>query len=153
MSRPSCGLYRTTIQIGPVQAGRLVYFHNHGNPGPGIYLPTSWRANRAVFAREGTVLDDPGLADTLEPLSAEGFYRVNEAFTCCPKNCRTYVPGLLVQLGYDGAAAPILFVPQWDEDGLAIPTQGHRLTEAQIARLEPLKVEVARPPKDSEHMQ
>ena len=36
---PACGLYRTLLPIGDLEAGRLVYFHNHGNPGAGVYFP------------------------------------------------------------------------------------------------------------------
>ena len=51
-TKPPCGLYRTVADVGEIQAGRLVYFHNHGDPGPGIFLPSSWHGNRARF--EGT---------------------------------------------------------------------------------------------------
>ena len=45
---PPCGIYRTDLALGDeVPAGRLVYFHDHGDPGPGIYLPRDWVANRA----------------------------------------------------------------------------------------------------------
>lgn len=38
--RVPCGLYRTTRPIpDAVPAGVLVYYHNHGDPGPGVYLP------------------------------------------------------------------------------------------------------------------
>src|SRR5690606_36395271 len=87
---PPCGLYRTTEAIGPVPADRLVYFHDHGDPGPGIYLPVAWRKNRAVFAEQGVTLPDPSLARTLRPLLAEGLYRVEQIFTCCERNCRTF---------------------------------------------------------------
>ena len=39
---PPCGLYRTTGPVGSIPEGRLIYFHNHGEPGPGLYLPASW---------------------------------------------------------------------------------------------------------------
>ncbi|MFC1610813.1 hypothetical protein ACFL6C_07635 [Myxococcota bacterium] len=141
MDLPSCGLYRTTIPIGEVPAGRLVYFHNHGDPGPGIYLPQAWRANRAVFDKRGTVLDDPALSGTLESLPAEGLYRVLEPFTCCSKQCRLFEEGLLVQLGYNGKGEPLLFVPHWHADGLHIPERGFKLEEARFGRLQRLKVE------------
>src|SRR5688500_7170961 len=111
MSLPRCGFYRTTQAIGPVPQDRLVYFHNHGDPGPGIYLPIDWRANRANFADRGTTLTDEAIAETLDPLAPEGLYRVEHEFTCCAKRCRMYRPGQLVQLGYDVTAKPILFIP------------------------------------------
>ncbi|MGB8328946.1 MAG: hypothetical protein WCE62_02375 [Polyangiales bacterium] len=58
MELPPCGLYRTTGTLGSIGAGRLVCFHNHGNPGPGIYLPQRWRYNRAQFEAKGMTVDD-----------------------------------------------------------------------------------------------
>ena len=140
MELPVCGLYRTTAQIGPVPEGRLVYFHNHGNPGAGIYLPTAWKKNRAVFSEQGVTLPSPELASSLKPLLAEGLYRVEQPFTCCEKNCRTFEKDLLVQLGYDGQARPILFTPTWRDDGLEIPERGQLVDEIRLARLEYLVV-------------
>ena len=42
---------------------------------------------------------------------------MRDEFTCCSKRCRTYEPGLLVQLGYDGEARALLFVPEWNDAG------------------------------------
>ncbi|MFH2007802.1 MAG: hypothetical protein ABI333_14565 [bacterium] len=150
MDLPACGIYRTTEEIGSVPANRLVYFHNHGNPGPGVYLPESWSANRVRFSEKGTPLPAENLAFTLEPLLAEGLYRVRESFTCCEKGCRTYQEELLVQLGYDGSATPLLFVPQWTETGLAIPQLGNKLDRDRLDKLAPLKVAVSKKsPPDS----
>src|SRR5690606_29471474 len=132
---PPCGLYRTTVEIAGVPAGRLVYFHNHGEPGPGVYLPTGWRANRAEFSATGVTLPSPDVAHTLVPLPPEGLYRVLERFSCCEKRCRDFMPELLVQLGYDGAANPILFVPEWLPEGIAIPDRGVRVDEDRLAKL------------------
>ncbi|OGQ89848.1 MAG: hypothetical protein A2289_16515 [Deltaproteobacteria bacterium RIFOXYA12_FULL_58_15] len=146
MTQPPCGIYRTTLQIGPIEAGKLVYFHNHGEPGPGIYSPQSWNNNRTVFSKHGTTLDEPGLADTLEPLAAEGLYRVSEEFTCCSKNCRSFSPGMLVQLGYNGDAKPLLFVPHWHADGsLHMPERGFALDDGNVAKLELLQVDRPKP--------
>lgn len=144
-SLPPCGLYKTKVAIGPVPAGRLVYFHNHGDPGPGIYLPESWKTNRASFAKRGTVIEDPALIETLQPLPAEGLYYVKEEFTCCSKGCRSYSPGLLVQLGYNGAAQALLFVPHWHKEGLHIPEKGFALDTERIDKLQRLEVERPRP--------
>src|SRR4051794_5787570 len=99
---PDCGVYRTRVPLGEIPAGRLVYFHNHGEPGAGIYLPSGWALNRAQWHKNGTPIPDAAWSLTLEPLAAEGFYRVREPFTCCEKRCRTYEAELLVQLGYNG---------------------------------------------------
>ena len=140
MELPPCGLYRTTEAIGGVPANRLVYFHNHGNPGPGVYLPESWSLNRAQFSKKGTTLPEENLAFTLEPLPVEGLYRTAEGFTSSGENGRTYPEDLLVQLGYNGQGEPILFVPEWGTAGLAFPQMGHKLTPDQLALLIPLKV-------------
>jgi hypothetical protein len=137
---PPCGLYRTTISIGSVPAGRLVYFHNHGAPGPGIYLPREWRQNRAVFDDRGTTLTDEATAHSLDPLAPEGLYRVEHEFTCCEKRCRSYPVGQLVQLGYDGAAQPLLFVPEWTNTGFTFPERGHLVDGSRLVRMSRLLV-------------
>ncbi len=140
MELPPCGLYRTTEPIGNVPAQRLVYFHNHGDPGPGVYLPEGWSLNRAQFSKKGTTLPEESLAFTLEPLPAEGLYRVLSEFTCCEKHCRTFPPELLVQLGYNGQGEPILFVPELTDAGLALPQMGTKLEADRLEHLAPLKV-------------
>lgn len=137
---PPCGLYRTRAALGEIPAGRLVSFHNHGEPGPGIYLPSGWKLNRATWHARGTPLPSPEWARNLEPLPAEGLYRVSEPFTCCEKRCRTFEADLLVQLGYDAEARALLFVPEWTESGLAIPETGALLDADRLAKLSPLKV-------------
>jgi hypothetical protein len=138
---PRCGIYRTTRPLGDaVPAGRLVYFHDHGEPGPGVYLPVSWKLNRAVWSERGDTIPDEAWARSLRPLPREGLYRVREPFHCCPKKCRLFEAGLLVQLGYDGEARPILFVPEWTSSGLAIPAQGTLVDDEKLAKLDELKV-------------
>lgn len=141
---PPCGLYRTRAAIGGVEAGRLVYFHNHGDPGPGIYLPSKWSANRAEFHGQGHLLPAPGSARELEPLAAEGLYVVQEPFHCCDKRCVRFEADALVQLGYNGAAEPIVFVPRFVADGLELPEKGTRIDGANLHALRLLKVAVRR---------
>lgn len=140
---PDCGIYRTRAPLGEIPAGRLVYFHNHGDPGPGVYLPSGWSLNRAQWHKRGTPIPDEAWALTLEPLAPEGFYRVREAFTCCEKRCRTYQPELLVQVGYNGEGQAILFVPEWTPAGLAIPTTGNFVGQEELRALAPLVVQSA----------
>lgn len=138
---PSCGIYRTRQQLGEIPAGRLVYFHNHGNPGPGVYPPASWHQNRARFHEHGSTLASTSNFDELlEPLLAEGFYRVRAAFECCDQRCRTYESGTLVQLGYDAQANAILFVPEWRPEGFSLPERGTRVGADRLESLEPLNV-------------
>jgi hypothetical protein len=143
---PSCGLYRTTAPLeGHVPVGRLVFFHNHGDPGPGIYLPSAWSLNRARWHETGHTIPSPEWADTLVALPAEGLYRVRDAFACCAKACRTYEPDLLVQLGYNAEAEPLLFLPEWTESGLAIPEMGVPIDVDRLQCLAPLRVVESEP--------
>jgi hypothetical protein len=121
MPLPPCGLYRTTQPIAGIPAGRLVYFHNHGDPGPGLYLPERWELNRARWQARGHTLPDEADARHLQPLPAEGLYAVRERFHCCPQRCMTYEPNQLVQLGYDGEGTALLFVPEFGRAGLGFP--------------------------------
>ncbi len=150
VSLPPCGIYRTVAPIGSVPAGRLVYFHNHGNPGPGVYLPERWTANRAHFGAQGVPLPDPSAVRGLVPLAPEGFYRVVEPFHCCEKQCRRFEPESLVQLGYDAEATPILFVPEIVDGVLALPTRGVKIDPPAMSALRALQIPVrftaARPP-------
>jgi hypothetical protein len=140
MALPPCGLYRTTLALEHVPAGRLVFFHNHGDPGAGIYLPSGWALNRAQWHERGHTIPTPEWAATLVALPPEGLYRVREAFACCAKRCRTYEPELLVQLGYNGEAEPLLFLPEWTRSGLAIPELGTRIDVDRVAALVRLTV-------------
>jgi hypothetical protein len=145
-----CGMYRTTRPIGDrVPAGALVYYHNHGDPGPGVYLPRAWHNNRALFEEQGTTVPDPSYAESLQPLCPEGLYRVVEEFVCCERRCVTYQQDQLVQLGYNRSGQPLLFVPELVEGALRFPERGARLDEAQLPKLRLLKVaegEAAAPP-------
>lgn len=142
MTLPACGLYRTTAAIGPIPAGRLVYFHNHGDPGPGLYLPADWSRNRVRMQSKGTLLPTPADARSLLPLPGEGFYRVAETFHCCERRCRSFEPDMLVQLGYDAAGEALLFVPELVDGMLAIPEQGSRVDLEKLAHVQRLKVPV-----------
>ena len=145
-SHPPCGIYRTTQALEEhVAAGRLVFFHNHGNPGPGIYLPSGWALNRARWSGTGHTVPSPAWSATLAPLPAEGLYRVRETFTCCVKACRTYEPDLLVQLGYNAEAEPLLFLPEWTDSGLAIPDLGVPIDDDRLRCLAPLRVVESEP--------
>jgi len=142
MALPPCGLYRTTLALDHVPAGRLIFFHNHGNPGPGIYLPSGWALNRAQWHEHGHTIPSPEWAESLAALPAEGLYRVREAFACCDKRCRTYEPELLVQLGYNAEAEALLFLPEWTPSGLAIAELGTRIDAERLASLARLTVAV-----------
>ena len=143
MQKP-CGLYRTTQPLGSaIPAGVLVYYHNHGDPGPGLYLPVRWENNRASFEQRGTTIEEQGYAETLEPLLPEGFYRVVEDFHCCPQKCKLFEQELLVQLGYNGRGQAIVFVPTLVRGAVALPMEGTLVDDQELAALAALKVPVA----------
>jgi len=137
---PPCGLYRTRAPIAGIAADRLVYFHNHGDPGPGLYLPERWTANRAHFSPRGTTLPTGFDAGALAPLRAEGFYRVVEAFFCCAKRCVRFEPDAFVQLGYNGAGRALVFVPELSAGAITVPERGTLIDDAELVHLGALQV-------------
>lgn len=151
MQLPPCGLYRTTGPIGSIPAERLVFFHNHGDPGAGIYLPSGWKGNRVEIGTKGTLLGGPEDVRHLVPLPPEGFYRVSEAFHCCEKKCRLFEAEMLVQLGYDANGTAILFVPEIVDGMIAIPERGSRIDEAAFDKMKLLRVSVQQRPGSNMH--
>jgi hypothetical protein len=137
---PPCGLYRTVSPIGEVPAGRLVYFHNHGDPGPGLYFPERWTANRAHFSPRGTTLPIVFDPSALQALPPEGFYRVATAFFCCDKRCFRFEPEAFVQLGYNGAGRGLLFTPELAAGAITVPERGTVIDDAAFAHLIALRV-------------
>lgn len=137
---PDCGIYKTVKQIGPVEAGRFVYFHNHGNPGPGVYLPAKWHQNRCTFNENGTTVPPEFDGSELQPLPLEGFYRVTSEFHCCEKQCTKFETDVFVQLGYNGSAHPILFTPELTANGIKIPERGSVIDEVNFAKLTLLRI-------------
>jgi hypothetical protein len=137
---PECGLYRTIAPIAGIPADRLVYFHNHGDPGPGFYFPESWAQNRARFSAKGTTAPADFDPKALLPLPAEGFYRVTAPFFCCAKQCVRYEPETFVQLGYNGNGKPLVFTPELGIHGMALPERGTVIDDVAFAHLVQLKV-------------
>jgi hypothetical protein len=144
MALPPCGLYRTRAAIGSIPSGRLVFFHNHGDPGPGIYLPSGWKRNRVELQARGQTLEDPErqLRD-LEPLPPEGLYRVLEPFFCCAQKCRQFETEAMLELGYNGEGQAIVFVPELVDGMLAIPTTGTAIDPECLSKLKQLRVAVS----------
>ena len=137
---PPCGLYRTTKPIGSLEAGRLVYFHNHGDPGPGVYQPASWKGNRAQFNENGTTVPAGFDYKSLRPLPPEGFYRVTKPFHCCEKKCVQYETDAFVQLGYNGNGKAIVFVPELGGTAIDIPDRGTFVDDDALKNLVLLKL-------------
>ncbi|MCX5747008.1 MAG: hypothetical protein NT062_31445 [Proteobacteria bacterium] len=137
---PPCGLYRTTAAIGDIPTGRLVYFHNHGNPGPGVYFPESWTTNRAKFSPQGTTVPKDWNGKGLMPLPPEGFYRVLSPFHCCEKKCVQFQPDAFVQLGYNGAGKALMFVPEIATGMIDVPERGTFVDDEALVNLAPLQL-------------
>jgi hypothetical protein len=136
-----CGLYVTTKEIeDKIPEKTLVFYHNHGNPGPGIYPVEKWVNNKAVFSKKGFVIPSGKWAKSLKSLKQEGFYRISKDFHCCEKHCTLFERETLVQLGYNNEGEPIVFIPQWDFDGLLFPKTGVLTTQDKLNNLKPLKV-------------
>ena len=137
---PPCGLYRTVKPIGEIEAGRLVYFHNHGNPGPGLYFPESWSHNRARFAQNGVTAPANFDPRALRALPAEGFYRVKKEFFCCDKQCMKFEPDAFVQLGYNGAGKALVFIPELAGGVIGVPERGTFVDDSGLENLVLLKL-------------
>jgi len=137
---PPCGLYRTVKQVGSIEAGRLVYFHNHGNPGPGLYFPEKWNANRAVFTQNGQTVPDDFDPRSIKSIPAEGFYRVTKPFFCCEKKCTQFETDALVQLGYNGSGRGILFTPEYANGVIRVPERGSVVDDDAFKSLVQLKL-------------
>lgn len=133
---PPCGIYRTKTAIAGVEANRLVYFHNHGDPGPGVYYPEAWNQNKAKWSERGqTCPPDFDASASLETLALEGFYRVTKEFHCCEKLCTKFEPDVFVQLGYNGNAQAILFVPELTKNGIQLPQRGTIIDDKNLKHL------------------
>ncbi len=127
-------------QIAGIEPNRLAYFHNHGNPGPGLYFPEKWNANRAVFSQNGTTVPEDFDPKSLRPLPAEGFYRVTTSFYCCEKKCTQFEPESLLQLGYNGSGRGILFTPEYAGGVIRMPERGSVIDDDAFKSLVGLKL-------------
>ncbi len=144
---PPCGIYKTLESIGKIPEHRLVYFHNHGNPGPGLYLPEGWHQNRASFSSQGHILENLEDVTHLAPLLPEGFYRATRELVL--KDNARIEKETFVQIGYNGEANAILFLPRVGIDGFEIPERGWKLKPGFELAL--ALVKVARQKNDEEN--
>ncbi len=117
-----------------------MYFHNHGDPGAGMYFPEKWNANRATFSPKGTTAPTGFDHSALQPLPAEGFYRVTSTFVCCAKKCVQFEPDMLLQLGYNGAGKPLLFQPELAGGVIGVPERGTPVDDDVLGNLVRLKL-------------
>jgi hypothetical protein len=85
-------------------------------------------------------LTDTSLVSLLEPLPPEGLYRVTEAFYCCDRKCRQFEAETLIELGYNTEGRAIVFLPEFVDGMLAIPTTGTAIDQERLQSLQQLKV-------------
>lgn len=145
---PRCGLYRTTRALGDVPAGQLVNFHNHSDTGePVLYLPMYVTLNRWQWEKKGRPIRELSDVETLRALPPEGYYllRQDVRFEEAKWPARS-----LVQLGYDRAGSPLLFLAQrrfhTAENSLFFSDRGMPIESVDI--LEPLVVYEEPDPND-----
>jgi hypothetical protein len=143
---PDCGLYRTTKalpgQEEKIQAGQLVYFHNHSDSGlPQVLAADHNVLNRWHFHGPGVEFRGLSWADSLQKMPHEGFYMLRRELTF---EGGSWPKGALVQLGYTKAADPILFIAQLrsklDENDLWFSDRGVGITREQLSILEQVTV-------------
>lgn len=128
---PPCGIYKTTQALPGkeewVRAGLLVYFHNHSQQGPPLLLlPSANSNNRWSFHDKGYLVRETDYTQTLEGLMAEGFYILNEAIYL--SHDEMIPERTLVQLGYNRAADPIIFLAEFSESSVNFPENGLKCT-------------------------
>jgi hypothetical protein len=140
------------LPIGEVPAGRLVYFHNHGNPGPGVYFPERWSHNRAHWSPTGTTVPDGFDPRALQALPAEGFYRAAKAFHCCSKQCVLFEPDTFLQLGYNGSGKPLVFVPELANGMITVPERGTPIDDSVLVNLVALSISERRESADRDDL-
>lgn len=128
---PPCGVYRTTAPLPGkeewVRENLLVYFHNHSQQGPPLLLlPATNGGNRWGFHDKGYLIRDPEYVDTLVPLLEEGLYVLTEPIYLSRDE---FIPEeTLVQLGYNRAGDPILFLAKFSDNQIVFPNSGLKCT-------------------------
>jgi hypothetical protein len=128
---PPCGIYKTRVALSGkdewVRENLLVYFHNHSQQGPPlVLLPAANSHNRWTFHDKGYLVKDDEFAPGLLELLPEGYYILNEAIFL--SHDESIPPQTLVQLGYNRAADPILFLSQFDDNTIHFPANGLKCT-------------------------
>lgn len=148
---PSCGLYRTTRPLpgdDAVGAGMLVNFHDHDYGevrGPVVHLPKFIAFNRWEWEKTPHRVQPLSWVESLQPLLPEGFYVLREDLVFADrKGDATWPRTSLVQLGYDRAGTPIVFLAQRKhqaaENTLFFAEKGVPLTASQLDLLMQLVV-------------
>jgi hypothetical protein len=103
-----------------------------------VLLPDVNTANRWSFKDKGFLVTDAAFIESLEPLKAQGLYRLREHFH--PNDEQVVNTNALVQLGYNGQGDPILFFPTpiAGKNAMEFPASGMKIPQAIYDLLEPL---------------
>jgi hypothetical protein len=142
---PPCGLYRTSEPLPGkekwVKEQMLVYFHNHSEQGPPlILLPASNRGNKWDFHDKGYLVKATEYVDTMIPLKDEGYYVLRDPIHLSPEE---FIPErTLVQLGYNRAGEPILFLSQFGRNSISFPEDGLKCTLDIFKLLKPVNFRI-----------
>lgn len=149
---PPCGLYRTTKALpgaeSEVGEGLLVNFHDHGTGAraggvPVVLLPAFSVFNRWQWRREPHPVRQLSWVESLVKLPLEGFYALRRPLPLDDGRA-AWPSGTLVQLGYDRAATPIVFMAQLRanlaDNFLWFADRGLTLDDETLATLQPLGV-------------
>ena len=128
---PPCGIYRTKKALPGkeewVKENLLVYFHNHSQQGPPLLLlPAENAQNHWSFHDKGYLVRDLAWVEELEPILPEGYYVLKDALYLSQDE--KIQENTLVQLGYNRAAEPILFLGEFEEGGITFPSSGLKCT-------------------------
>ena len=140
---PPCGLYRTTSPIAGVDANRLVYFPTTtARPGPGIYLPESWRNNRASFAKNGITLSPGFDPRVLRGAATRGFLLGHRCILLLREEVRAVrARGVRPARLHLAPAARWVFVPELGAGGASrSPSAGTAVDDVTLANLVLLKL-------------
>lgn len=91
-----------------------------------ILLPATNANNRWSFHDKGYLIRELGYIDSLQPVKDEGFYVLKEPIYLSRDE---FIPEeTLVQLGYNRAADPILFLAKFNDDSILFPNSGLKCT-------------------------
>lgn len=151
---PPCGIYRTTAPLPGkeewVRENLLVYFHNHSQQGPPLLLlPATNNENRWEFHDKGYLIREIEYVDTLVGLKEEGLYVLSEPIYLSRDE---FIPEeTLVQLGYNRAADPILFLAKFTNNEIVFPTSGLKCTLEIFDMLRPVNFRVPGYQRDMHH--
>jgi|AP45_3_1055517.scaffolds.fasta_scaffold08070_4 hypothetical protein len=151
---PPCGIYRTTAPLPGkeewVRENLLVYFHNHSQQGPPLLLlPATNGSNRWIFHEKGYLIREPEYVDTLVKLMDEGLYVLAEPIYLSRDE---FIPEeTLVQLGYNRAGDPILFLAKFQENQINFPSSGLKCTLEIFDMLRPVNFRIPNYTRDMHH--